>query len=255
MLLLLLALLQTTPPPTPPPGPPGCTSAEYRQFDFWLGDWEVRGPKGQVVGYNRITSILGGCALREEWTSTNGAVRGVSHNMYDPSDKRWHQSWTDNSSSRLTLVGGLVGRNMVMEQRTPGDGGATDVQRITWTPLSEGRVRQLWESSKNGGATWTAAFDGTYSRRDRTLPAKEGEPRHPDEIAVLKVVRSRGDGAGWTGLAVDDVILTADLATVRGTFERQDAAGAGRRRFVEVLRREPDGAWTSVHVQDAATVR
>jgi hypothetical protein len=26
-------------------------------------------------------------------------------------------------------------------------------------------VRQLWEQSSDGGATWTVAFDGTYTKR------------------------------------------------------------------------------------------
>ena len=36
-------------------------------------------------------------------------------------------------------------------------------QRITWTLVDEG-VRQLWETSKDDGATWTVAFDGRYRR-------------------------------------------------------------------------------------------
>jgi hypothetical protein len=39
-------------------------------------------------------------------------------------------------------------------------------QRITWTPLGGGRVRQLWESSTDGGKTWSVAFDGLYVRED-----------------------------------------------------------------------------------------
>jgi hypothetical protein len=31
--------------------------------------------------------------------------------------------------------------------------------------LPDGRVRQHWETSKDGGATWTTAFDGYYRRR------------------------------------------------------------------------------------------
>ena len=36
-----------------------CSAPEYRQFDFWLGEWEVQNPQGQVVGKNGhvITSI------------------------------------------------------------------------------------------------------------------------------------------------------------------------------------------------------
>ena len=163
-LLLLLALLQTPATPATADGP--CTAAEHHQFDFWIGDWDVRAATGQALGTNHITSILGGCALQENWSSANGKSRGVSINAFDPADHRWHQEWVDTSPSRLTLTGGLVSGRMVMEQREPPSAdGKVQVQRITWTPLEDGRVRQQWEVSTDGGSTWKTAFDGYYSRR------------------------------------------------------------------------------------------
>lgn len=261
MLAMLLAVLQSTAAAAPPPAPPapGCGTAEHRQFDFWIGDWEVRSPQGRIVGYNRITAIMDGCALREEWTSTDGRIRGVSHNAFDPADQRWHQAWTDNSPSQLNLVGGLVGREMVMEQRSAArDGAPAQVQRITWTPLSDGRVRQHWQASKDGGATWATSFDGTYAARVSRPQAASTEPRHPDEAAVVAVVRGRAEKEARTGLVVDEVLLTGDLATVRGTFDGTpggaSAATSGRRfHFVDVLRRRADGGWTSVWRLDGPT--
>ena len=163
-LLLLITLTQAAAPPANAGSP--CTAAEHHQFDFWIGDWDVRGSDGRALGTNRITSILGGCALQEEWSSANGKMRGVSINTFDPGDRRWHQEWVDTSPSRLTISGGLVDGRMVMEQRGPASaGGAMQVQRITWTPLEGGRVRQQWEVSTDGGTTWKTAFDGYYQRR------------------------------------------------------------------------------------------
>ena len=62
---------------------------------------------------------------------------------------------------------------MVLEGETPAGGaGAPPVKnRITWSPEPEGRVRQHWETSPDGGKTWATAFDGMYhpvkSRRHR----------------------------------------------------------------------------------------
>jgi hypothetical protein len=39
------------------------------------------------------------------------------------------------------------------------------VDRITWIPLEDGRVRQVWEASRDYGNTWQVLFDGTYARR------------------------------------------------------------------------------------------
>ena len=147
-----------TAPPAPPP--PACQTAEYRQFDFWLGEWEVFLPNGKKAGDSRIESIAAGCALLENW-SGNGGFSGKSVNMYDRSDQRWHQSWVDSSGSRLDLAGALADKRMVLSSAAK----AGPVQRIAWSVNDDGSVRQLWESSSDEGKTWTVQFDGKYVRR------------------------------------------------------------------------------------------
>ena len=146
-----------TAPPAPPP--PACQTAEYRQFDFWLGEWEVFLPGGKKAGDSRIESIAAGCALLENW-SGNGGFSGKSLNSYDSEDKRWHQSWVDSSGSRLELVGSYADKRMVLSS-APG----STVQRIAWSVNDDGSVRQLWESSVDGGKAWAVKFDGKYVRR------------------------------------------------------------------------------------------
>ena len=150
-----------TPPPAPPaPPPPACQTAEYRQFDFWIGEWEVFLPNGNKAGDSRIESIAAGCALLENWTGNRG-FSGKSVNSYDRSDKRWHQSWVDSSGSRLDLAGVFADKRMVLSS-APAAGA---VQRIAWSVNDDGSVRQLWESSSDDGKTWTVQFDGRYVRR------------------------------------------------------------------------------------------
>ena len=155
-----LALAQTTAAP-----PAACQSAEYRQFDFWLGEWEVFLPNGKKAGDSRIEPIGAGCALLENW-SGNGGFSGKSLNSYDSTDKRWHQSWVDSSGSRLELAGALSDKRMVLAS-APGSAGSPPgtVQRIAWSVNDDGSVRQLWESSADAGKTWTVQFDGKYVRR------------------------------------------------------------------------------------------
>jgi len=70
--LLILAIFGlgagAEPNPASSPKPMPCTAAEYRQFDFWLGEWDVVSTAGGS-GVNRITRICEGCALREEYAS------------------------------------------------------------------------------------------------------------------------------------------------------------------------------------------
>lgn len=153
------------PPPAPPaaPPPPPCTAPEHRQFDFWLGEWQVEA-RGSVAGENRITRLYGDCGLREEYRTANGAYVGTSFNLWDASRRLWHQTWVDNQGLLLLLDGRFEKGSMRLEGRTPIAGGE-QIDRITWTPNPDGTVRQLWEQSRDGGATWTTAFDGLYRRK------------------------------------------------------------------------------------------
>jgi hypothetical protein len=146
-----------------PAPPPPCSSPEHRGFDFWLGAWRVETPAGKHAGNNTISAILGGCALLEQWEGAGG-VRGTSLSAYDEAAKRWRQTWMDAGGGVLLLEGGIEGGAMVMRGVTREPGG--DVQeRITWTKLEDGAVKQHWQQSRDGGATWTDAFVGIYARR------------------------------------------------------------------------------------------
>ena len=143
---------------------PPCSAPQYRQFDFWIGDWEVRNPDGQIVGENHIHPILGGCALLEEWSGSGGSA-GKSVNMFDASTGRWHQTWAGGGGMLLLLDGGLDGDAMTLRGTRVGPEGGTILDEIRWEPVEGGDVRQLWRFSTDDGVTWKVAFDGRYSRK------------------------------------------------------------------------------------------
>ena len=146
--------------------PAPCSATEYRQFDFWLGDWDVVGPNGNPAGTNSISRILGGCVLQEHWKGAGGG-EGMSFNTYDASRHLWHQTWVDDHGSLLELDGALAEGRMVLSGTTAARRGGSVLNRITWSRLDDtgSRVRQLWETSSDGGKTWTTSFDGTYRKR------------------------------------------------------------------------------------------
>jgi hypothetical protein len=145
---------------------PSCSRPEHRQFDFWVGEWDVTTADGRRAGTNRIRPIDGGCALREEWQGAGGGT-GTSLNIFDATTGRWHQTWVGSDGLLLQLDGGMKDGSMELAGSTVGANGARTLHRIRWTPLGgqPARVRQLWESSTDGGRTWSVAFDGTYARR------------------------------------------------------------------------------------------
>jgi hypothetical protein len=139
-----------------------CTQPEHRQFDFWVGQWNVTavGQPADRPTPSDITLEPGGCAVFEDFG--NGAGRSV--NVYSSADGHWHQTFVFSGGQRLVLIGGLEGSAMVLSRRFPG-APAGSFDRWTWTQLSEGRVRQLQEVSTDGGQTVTPLFDGTYVPR------------------------------------------------------------------------------------------
>lgn len=146
------------------PAPPPCSGPEHRQFDFWVGEWDVTTPDGKPAGTNRIESILGGCVLMESWESTSGQSVGHSFNLYSR-DGKWHQTWVDNGGTLLELVGGLDGDRMVMSQERTTPDGKASLHEISWTPLETGQVKQHWRVTTDGGETWRDAFVGIYTKR------------------------------------------------------------------------------------------
>jgi hypothetical protein len=145
-----------------PAAPVPCASAEHRQFDFWIGEWEVRGPAGRLAGTNRISRAYGGCVLIEQYDTARG-YSGSSFNIYDAGRRKWHQTWVDTSGMLLKLDGSLIDGRMVLEGETTGINGALTKHRITWTPNPDGSVRQFWEST-NASGDWTVTFDGRYTK-------------------------------------------------------------------------------------------
>jgi hypothetical protein len=146
------------------PAASGCKSPEHRQFDFWVGTWDVS-PTGQtkVVARSLIENLYGGCVIRENWMPVAGTAGG-SLNTYDPEDKRWHQVWMDASNARVSFDGELVDGNMVLTGNWRGaqKPGQDALVRMTYSRLDAGAVRQKGEISTDKGASWKPFFDFTY---------------------------------------------------------------------------------------------
>lgn len=162
LVIACAACADPSPSPTPTSPPPACVSPEFRQFDFWLGHWKVTNPKGVQVGTSEITRVSEGCAVREQWLSAKGQG-GTSINYYDFADQLWHQDWVGGDGTILHIHGGLKDGVMVLTGESKGSKGPF-LNRITYTPLPEGKVKQEWAISVDGGKTWQISFLGTYEK-------------------------------------------------------------------------------------------
>jgi hypothetical protein len=138
----------------------------FRDFDFWIGEWDVHVANGTPAGSNVIKSIERGCALTEHWTSVNGGT-GMSINYLDKASGEWVQVWNAESGGQIIIRGGLTNDGMALEGYIHYVGnGTTAPFRGLWTPLADGRVRQYFEQSNDDGNTWVPWFEGFYTRKD-----------------------------------------------------------------------------------------
>lgn len=148
-----------------------CSNPVYRQFDFWLGEWEAYSPNGKKAGDSKISVILDSCIILEEWTSaavTQGLrYAGKSFNTYNATTKQWQQTWVDNAAgSTEYLEGKFEDRKIIFITRPflfTQDSMA--IRRLTFFNIGADKVRQLGEISKDNSATWLTEYDLEYRRK------------------------------------------------------------------------------------------
>ncbi len=148
---------------TPAPMSAACSGPQYRQFDFWLGEWDLVGADGKKSADDKVVQVLGGCGLEENWTGARSG-QGLSFSAYDPATRHWHQTLMDDGGAVLNLEGEFADGKMILVGQRPSqkEKGVTITHRIAWTPLPDRRVKQVWENSTNGGRTWRLVSEGTY---------------------------------------------------------------------------------------------
>jgi hypothetical protein len=146
--------------------PARCSAVEYRQFDFWIGDWdtfEMDAPNGPPIARAEITPIVSGCALHERYEQSDGLV-GDSILSFDPVRRQWQQTWITNRGSNMVLWGELRDGALVLEGEVHLHDGTTVRQRITWRTEGDA-VRESAVLSRDGGASWAPAFDVLFRKR------------------------------------------------------------------------------------------
>ena len=178
-LALLLTALQAT-APTPPPKPFDCSAPEHRQFDFWVGEWDVvpnpatplpgTPPPGGQPASNVVEKAHDGCVVVENWDDRRGGT-GQSFNIYDRVSQQWHQTWVDSNGGLHEYWGELKDGKMVFTGSVPLPAASRFQGRRTgrrsFTPIGAGKVRQFTESLNSDG-TWSVNYDLIYTRRART---------------------------------------------------------------------------------------
>ena len=159
--------------------PPGCADIEhFGDFDFWVGNWNVYGPNGQLGGTNIITKRHSDCLIMEEWTNTAG-TGGTSMNFFDPSINQWRQVWMS-ANTFIDYTGGLNDDGAMALEGTITNFGPTGQTsapfRGVWTLNEDGSVTQHFTQYDADNDVWNDWFIGTYVRM-------ENDPNAPHDAA------------------------------------------------------------------------
>ena len=139
--------------------------AEWSQFDFWLGEWDLQWPGG--AGTNTIESVNSGWAIRENFAAADGTgFTGGSLSVWDPGKRVWNQFWMDSTGAYLSFVGGWEGDQMILtlsnaeDMKNPGR-----LSRMRWHDISDDALVWTYEGSDDQGATWSTLWEINYTRR------------------------------------------------------------------------------------------
>ena len=164
-MIVLLPLAAVAQEASAPQQSPCETDERFAEFDFWLGTWDVHDAKGNFAGTNTITREQSGCVLVESWSGVQGGT-GMSINYLDKVEDEWVQVWHAASGYQIDIRGGLTDDGMLLTGTIHYiNNGTTAPFRGLWTELPDGRVRQFFEQSADGGETWATWFEGFYTRK------------------------------------------------------------------------------------------
>jgi len=157
------AFAQQTPNP--------CAVPEQKQFDFWVGQWELTWPgekAGEVVhGTNNITRVLESCVVEENFSGGDAMhLRGMSVSTFDSRAGKWKQTWVDNEGGYLDFVGEFKDGQMILSREATRPDGSKIQQRMVWKNIQPNQLDWSWEASKDGGKTWQVNWPIHYKRKN-----------------------------------------------------------------------------------------
>lgn len=141
-----------------------CSSKEYKQFDFWVGNWNVYNAKDQLIGTNKVIKMPNACVIQENWISKTGPSKGTSYNFYNATTKSWNQVWIDNAGGSLKLKGFYRNNKMILKSKLISGKKGDYYNQITWFKNSNGTVTQLWELLDINNTPFNELFRGTYKK-------------------------------------------------------------------------------------------
>lgn len=146
-----------------------CTDPEYRQLDFWVGEWDLSWTQqdGSIArGSNTITlSPFGNCVIQEQFDGAPGMqFKGMSHSTWHKPSKLWRQAWVDNQGGYFSLYGGPNDdRTFALVMERPGNVGPH--RRMIWEDISKDSLVWRWQGKPDIEGPWVDQWVINYARK------------------------------------------------------------------------------------------
>ncbi len=160
------------------------SAQKSRQFDFWLGEWDVNlrvkqkdhSWKDMHQSVARIYPVLDSTAVLELWEEQNRekGIIGYSLRYYDPEKDQWmlYLNWPGpNDSGSHFLTGAFRhGRVEFFGEQEHNDSTRTKF-RFTFSDITKNSLRWDNAMSKDDGKTWGENWIMEFSRKRNEAPA------------------------------------------------------------------------------------
>ncbi|MDQ2680888.1 MAG: hypothetical protein M3Y21_07700 [Candidatus Eremiobacteraeota bacterium] len=140
----------------------GCNAPEFRQFDFFIGNWLVTNKAGKRFASDRVTREFDGCGIWERWYGDSGS-RGAGYSGYIPARKLWVQTFVDNDGDVLVFQGERKGRSLVIRGMSYPKQGIVEQNVVVFRPISKDEFEEYWTVAQSGESP-RVAFDGFFHR-------------------------------------------------------------------------------------------
>jgi len=170
MLLTLCAAQSSTAGAPAAAQPLPCTEAQQKQFDFWVGEWDLTWPRniaGEMAqGSNSVKRTLDGCVVQENFSALDSMpLRGMSVSTFDARSGKWKQTWVDNQGAYLDFVGQFKDGQMTLQRKAMKPDGSRVQQRMIYKNISPNEFDWSWERSLDNGKTWQVLWPIHYKRK------------------------------------------------------------------------------------------
>ena len=195
----------------------GPCTGEYRQFDFWIGEWDILNrnrPDDESRWYDtggatdRVYPVAAGCGIVEHWRghAYGEFLVGFSLRAFNPTSGQWDLVllWPSDGQPRFGELRGWFrhGRGEFYSMGVAAEGDTT-FTRFTFSDITPETV--MWQdgNSVDGGRSWSATWIKEFTRRE---PLYQGPLLNGPSVTTLRCPADQHRGMDfllgeWAGMS------------------------------------------------------